>query len=243
MQRIGRVDRRLSPDVEQQLVADHPERKPLRGSVIYWNFLPPAELNALLTLYSRVTHKTLRISKTFGIEGGKLLTPKDDFEMLREFNREYEGTPTPVETMRLELQGLFAADPQLASRLDALPGRVFSGKRHPTPDTRAVFFCYRIPRADVTAPKVDGVAPWTEDAGQTTWLLYDVASAVIVDDPAEIIEKIRCTPDTPRHCEIAPPTLAEIRGKIEKHIKNTRLKQLQAPIGVKPILKAWMELN
>ena len=39
------------------------------------------------------------------------------------------------------------------------------------------------------------------------------------------------------------PTLADIRAKIEKHLKNTRLKQLQAPVGVKPMLKAWMELN
>jgi len=35
----------------------------------------------------------------------------------------------------------------------------------------------------------------------------------------------------------------DIRGKIEKHIKNTFLKAMQAPIGVRPVLKAWMELN
>jgi hypothetical protein len=38
-------------------------------------------------------------------------------------------------------------------------------------------------------------------------------------------------------------TLAEIRGKIEKHIKNGYLKSMQAPVGVKPALKAWMELS
>ena len=65
----------------------------------------------------------------------------------------------------------------------------------------------------------------------------------IVEEPTEIVSLIRCTPDTPRQCEIEAPALAEIRGRIEKHIKNTRLKQLQAPVGVKPILKAWMELN
>src|SRR5207245_3070534 len=59
MQRIGRVDRRLSPDVEKRLIADHPETANLRGRVEFWNFLPPAELNALLTLYTRVTHNTL----------------------------------------------------------------------------------------------------------------------------------------------------------------------------------------
>jgi hypothetical protein len=57
MQRIGRVDRRLSPEVEARLVGDHPEQAKLRGQVAYWNFLPPDELNELLTLYRRVTHR------------------------------------------------------------------------------------------------------------------------------------------------------------------------------------------
>ena len=42
---------------------------------------------------------------------------------------------------------------------------------------------------------------------------------------------------------IAQTTLSEIRATVEKHIKNTYLKSAQAPVGVKPILKAWMELN
>jgi superfamily II DNA/RNA helicase len=137
MQRIGRVDRRLNPDVEKRLVADHPEEAALRGKVTYWNFLPPDELNALLTLYARVTHKTLRISKTFGIEGKKLLRPEDDFEALKNFNHLYEGTPTPAEQLQLEYEKLLADDPGLEDRLHNLPGRVFSGKRHPREGTRA----------------------------------------------------------------------------------------------------------
>jgi len=34
-----------------------------------------------------------------------------------------------------------------------------------------------------------------------------------------------------------------VRLKLEGHIKNTYLKQMQAPVGVKPSLKCWMELN
>jgi len=243
MQRIGRVDRRMNPDVEKRLIADHPERAVLRGKVAYWNFLPPDELEELLNLYSRVSHKTLRISKTFGIEGKKLLRPEDDFAALREFNETYVGKKTPVEDLRLEFRDLLKADPGLESRLDALPGRVFSGKRHPAPGTRAVFFCYRIPRPDHTAPKEDGDFPWTEDAGETKWILFNLADAAILEESSDIAAFIRSNPDTPRHCEIEHETLADIRRKIEKHIKNTALKQLQAPVGVKPTLKAWMELN
>ena len=104
MQRIGRVDRRMNPEVEERLVADHPELKESRGKVAFWNFLPPEELNAILTLYTRVTQKTLLISKTLGIEGKKLLTPEDDYEALKEFNHAYEGTKTAVEDMHLEYQ-------------------------------------------------------------------------------------------------------------------------------------------
>ncbi len=244
MQRIGRVDRRLNPEVEGRLLGDHPEQASLRGKVAYWNFLPPDELNALLTLWARVTHKTLRISRTFGIEGKKLLRPDDDFDALRNFNHQYEGETTQAEEMQLEYQQLLREHPGLADQLNALPGRVFSGKRHPTLGTRAVFFCFALPAADHSgAPVENGDFPWTEVAGRAAWYLYDLAGSEVLDDPSRIIEVIRCQPDTPRHCTIAHETLSEIRGKVERHIKNTYLKSVQAPVGVTPVLKAWMELN
>ena len=121
MQRIGRVDRRMNPEIEQRLVADHAEVAGSRGTVSFWNFLPPDELNAILTLYTKVTQKTLLISKTLGIEGQKLLTPQDNFAALKEFNHTYEGTKTAVEDMHLEYQALLQADPKLEARLKRLP--------------------------------------------------------------------------------------------------------------------------
>jgi len=38
-------------------------------------------------------------------------------------------------------------------------------------------------------------------------------------------------------------TLLEIRSKVQTHIKNTYLKRVDAPVGVRPELKCWMELN
>jgi hypothetical protein len=37
--------------------------------------------------------------------------------------------------------------------------------------------------------------------------------------------------------------LKDARAYIEKYITNTYLKQIQAPMGVKPTLKCWMEIN
>ena len=243
MQRIGRVDRRMNPTVEAKLVADHPDQQALRGEVAYWNFLPPDELNILLKLFNNVAHKTLKISRTLGIEGKKLLTPDDDYDALREFNESYEGETSTDEDIRLELQGILDADLALAARVGQLPGRVFSGKMHTQSGAKAVFFCYRLPRPDHSQAKPDSDLPWTDEAGETRWYLFDLETEAIRDDAATIVHAIRCTPETPRYCEQSQVKLAEVRGKVEAHIKATWLKRMNAPVGVQPILKAWLELN
>ena len=111
MQRIGRVDRRMNATIEKQIIADHPDQKAIRGKVIYWNFLPPDDLENLLRLYQRVSGKALLISKVFGIQGKKLLRPDDDFDDLKEFNHEYEGETSVLEGMHLEYQKLLKQYP------------------------------------------------------------------------------------------------------------------------------------
>lgn len=235
MQRIGRVDRRRSPGTEERIASERPDLIPFREKIVFYNFLPPAELNRLLTLYNKVTRKTLRISKALGIEGKKLLTEDDDYQDLQHFNESYEGQKSAMELLELERDKLFKADPELQARLDAFPLRVFSGKSHPTPGTKAVFFCYRLPvlRND----------EWVFDGGPCRWTLLNLADGLLIEEPPRIAEVIRSLPSTPRITIISRTALVEAMTKIEKHLKNTYLKAAQAPVGVKPILKAWMELN
>jgi len=237
MQRIGRVDRRMNPEVEKRLVADHAEIASSRGKVSFWNFLPPEELNKILTLYTRVTQKTLLISKTLGIEGRKLLTPDDDYEALKEFNQAYEGTRTAVEDMHLEYQALLQANPELEARLRSLPGAIFSGRKRPSKGLRGVFFCYALPALDKEAGE------FTEEAGTTRWYLYDLERGTVLEEPGEIVGCIRSKPATPRKCTTDEEILVEARKAIEKHIKNTYLKRVDAPLGVRARLRCWMELN
>ncbi|MBA7624951.1 RNA polymerase-associated protein RapA [subsurface metagenome] len=237
MQRIGRIDRRLDINIEEQMIKDHPELNKIRGIVQYWNFLPPDDLNDILSLYEKVTSKTLVISKMFGIQGKKLLRPEDDYEALKDFNEGYEGTTTIMEKMRLEYQELLKENPMILDELIQFPTKVFSGKDHIKPDTKAVFFCYLLPARDVTTEQ------WTEDAASSKWYLYDLESEEIFTEPAKIIKFIRCNKNTPRKTEIKKTRLINIRKKMDNYIKNTYLKSVQAPIGVKPILKAWMELS
>jgi superfamily II DNA or RNA helicase len=240
MQRIGRVDRRMNPEVEKRLIADHPEIESSRGKVSFWNFLPPDELNAILTLYTKVTQKTLLISKTLGIEGRKLLHPEDlydDLKVLNGFEKDYEGTRTAIEDMHLEYQSLLESIPKLDDHLKHLPGAIFSGRKKIAKGARGVFFCYSLPALDMQLNE------FTEEAGTARWYLYDLERDTILEEPGAIVASIRSKPDTPRKCITEEKTLIEVRTKIDKHIKNSYLKRIDAPVGVKPSLKCWMELN
>ncbi len=236
MQRIGRVDRRLNNEIEARIIADHPNTKAIRGTVDLLNFLPPDELNRILSLYERVTSKTLRISKTFGIEGRKLLTPLDEYDALREFNNAYEGTTTSTEEMFLAYQKLLKQYPDLPQWVEHMPLRVFSGKEHPTTGSRGIFFCYDLPAKDA------GTGEWTDAASFTKWYLYDLTDGHIEDDATRIFPLIESTRETPRANREQQAFLSDIRREMDKHVTNTYMKRVQAPVGVGFTLLAWMEL-
>jgi len=237
MQRIGRIDRRLDKETEAAIVRDHPDQADIRKKIQYYNFLPPEELNELLDIYKRVTHKTLRISKTFGIENGRLLRPDDDYDVLKDFISQCEGSESMTESLSLEYQRLLAENPGLAERLADLPGKVFSGKETPSEKAIGVFFCYARPGKDVTTDE------WSLEKGDSQWYLYNLEDGRIVEEATAIAAVIRCEPKTPRKCRLEKGKLSEIRTAVDKHIKNTYLKKVQAPIGVAPRLIAWLEIS
>lgn len=243
MQRIGRVDRRMSEDIEKAIIADHPEQKKLRGTVGYWNFLPPGELDSLLRLYNRVSHKTLRISKTLGIEGGKLLTEGDEYDDLKNFDEKRDGTITDEQKLSLEWQEMLANDPALNKTIMDFPNAVFSGKKHPQSDTRAIFFCYNRPGFDTDASREAGEDIWNAKSGDARWYLYDLEREAILESAPAIAEFIRSNKKTKRVLDFQNEALSSIRVKVEKHITKTYLRKVQAPVGVSPTLKTWMELN
>ncbi len=238
MQRIGRVDRRLSPEIEEQIVNDHPDVASDRGQISYWNFLPPKDLKHLLSLYKRVTTKTLLISETLGIEGRQLLHPEDHYNALREFNKAYNGTRSTSEDMHLEYQQLLKDNPQLADRLTSLPNAIFSGRKQLAKGISGVFLCYGLPAYDKEQEA------YTYEAGPTRWYLFNIETKETLEEPGEILGSIRSKPNTPRKLQYEQPTLVEIRDSVRKHIKNTYEDQIDLPAdALRPSLKCWMELN
>ena len=262
MQRIGRVDRRLNPEIEEMI--DRPEN--LKGKVYFWNFLPPKELEDLLHLKKKLDGKILRINKTLGIEGA-LLSPDDPDMAMKLFNERYEGKESTEELMRLEKQRIESENPELWQSLENLPRRLFSGKKagagfgpilnrrgeeiqHLEPNLKpGLFACYRMPPIvgkaadnlmELTTEKYD---PETHPKGEVKWYFRDAETEKISEVLEETWTTVRCSGDTKRIVKQGVTNLAPVRKAIEKHIKNTYLKDIQAPIGAKPKLIAWMEVT
>lgn len=232
MQRIGRVDRRRNADVEARLLADHPGIASDRDEVFYWNFLPPDELENLLALYETVSRKTLRISKMFGIEGKKLLTPDDDYAALKDFNAQYEGTPSELEEIALAYQQLLKDNPGYVDNVKNLPAKMYSGKA--SSQLNGVFFCYELP-----VKKSDGSMA---EEGMYKWFVLDPAAKTVSENVGAIWHAIRCEKNEPRIVTIAHDDFSTVRKMMEKHIRNTYLKKIQAPLGAAPRLVAWLQL-
>ena len=233
MQRIGRLDRRLDPEIETQLNRTD-------ATVHVWNFLPPDELDDLLKLRKRVDGKILRISRTLGIEG-KFVSHNDDDKTLQLFNERYEGTESIEELMNLERQRISESYPKLWRQLPNLPLRLFSGKGvddepppfrnrdgEPIPLNRlgseGLFCCYEMPN------------------GEIKWYFYDPEIDEVLDNVEEIWPEVRCGEHTMHRTEEGLAGLTNARKKIERHIR-TYLMRIQAPMGAKPKLLAWMEIS
>ena len=234
MQRIGRLDRRLDPNIEDQLNRTDP-------TVRVWNFLPPEELDDLLNLRRRIDGKILRISRTLGIEG-KFVSPDDPEETIRLFNEQYDGTESIEELMNLERQRIAESEPDLWSQLPKLPLRLFSGKRandEPPPfrnredeliplkraGATGIFCCYQMPNDEVQ------------------WYFYKAETDEVLDNVDQIWPEIRCDVTTPRYTESGQGGLGNARKKIERFIRSSYLRSIQAPIGATPKLLAWMEIS
>lgn len=192
MQRIGRVDRRMNPAIEAELVKENPSARKSRGHIQIRNFLPPAEIDTLLTLYSRVQSKTLMISSTLGIPGGKLIDESDmydDVKVFQAFKDEYTGDIAPIEELRLKWLTLAKENPGLDEFVDRLPDGISTAKQG---QPAGVFICRRVPVLARTRDD-DAEAEWILEPGEIEWALrtadgleqrLHTIDAAITADPA-----------------------------------------------------------
>ena len=119
--------------------------------------------------------------------------------------------------------------------------RIYSGRE--AVGGSGTFLCWSLPVRIRDADPGLGADAWTATPGDVRWYFRDATTGEIAEEPARIADLIRSTAQTPRRLGTPHPELAEARDAVEKHIRNGYLKQVQAPVGVRPVLKAWMELN
>ena len=82
--------------------------------------------------------------------------------------------------------------------------------------------------AQFSDPPIDG---WAVSQGPVRWYVYDLATDEVLDShtPA-IADLVRCEPDEPRKVRSTRSSLVEARMAVERYIKNSYLRQSQAPV-------------
>jgi hypothetical protein len=141
--------------------------------------------------------------------------------------------------MALEYQRLMAENPGYEETVKTIPQKIHSGKSGET--GKGVFFCYELP-----GKNPDG--SWTAPGkGFYKWYFADPANAgeepaAISEQTYDIWELIRSGKETARTLSVSDADFAAIRKTVESHINRSYMKAIQAPVGVKPRLAAWMEL-
>jgi superfamily II DNA or RNA helicase len=241
MQRIGRVDRRLDAERESAIIAENPTTKKTRGKIQVRNFLPPDELNLILSLYSRVQSRVLLISKTLGIPGGRLLTEDDlldDVKVFNAFLEEYQGEISPVEELRLRYLDLLSQNAGLEDLIDEMPLGVHSCKAGEAP---GVFMCSIEPIR--TVPDDDSEPEWTLKDGRTRWA-FRSEDGMVATDVGSIDSAIRCEPNTP---SIEINDRLGVRNLLHEW-QSDRYVQLMKEAGLpldapKPVTVCWMEVQ
>ena len=189
MQRIGRVDRRMNPEVEAA-----PRRRPPGGRRIpgqgHLLELPAARRaqRASHALHSGHAEDPadLEDARDRGQEApharGRLRGPEGVQPCLRGHQDRGRGHAPRI-------PGAAPGGPGPRGAAAArFPGRVFSGRKRPAKGARGVFFCYALPALDKE------VGEFTEEAGTTRWYLYDLDRDAVLEEPGEIIESIRPSP-------------------------------------------------
>jgi hypothetical protein len=241
MQRIGRVDRRLDPEREAAMILENPKVKKIRGSVRVRNFLPPDELNKILSLYNRVQKRVLLISKTLGIPGGRLLSEEDmldDVKVFNSFLEEYMGDVSPAEALRLRYLDLIAQNPGLEEVLDEMPLGVHASKGS---ETTGLFSCSVEP-IRIMDETGDG-AHWSLDGGSVRWSMRKI-SGEVVTDLASIDAAISCAKETPL---LQVSDRVEVRNILKNWQKDRQaelMKELGLPLDApQPLNVCWMEMQ
>jgi superfamily II DNA or RNA helicase len=241
MQRIGRVDRRMNPVIEAELVKEKPSLKKSRGHIQVRNFLPPNDIETLLTLYNRVQNKILMISTTLGIPGGKLFDETDifdDVKVFQAFKDEYNGDIAPIEELRLKWLEIVKDNPGLDKLVERLPDGISTAKAG---QPGGIFICRRIPVL-TKAHEDDADPEWKIDPGEIEWAMRspDGIERALHTLDAAVTAEPATTANAFSERSALQATLREFEREETKRLRKETQLPLDAPT---PKTICWMEIQ
>jgi hypothetical protein len=132
-----------------------------------------------------------------------------------------------------------------------MPYHVISGKTNED-GRKGVFFCYRTPEPHpLSDDEIErGVIPgWSTEngMGDSRWFFFDIETEEILDGVGLMPQMhtiIQCESDSERVVSLEDQQLRDVKKKVEKRIKNTIMRTLQAPAkGAKPRLVCWLNIS
>lgn len=226
IQRIGRVDRRLNPDVTPQ---DH--------AFDILNILPPDEINDIINLVGAVENRTLRISKTLGLDDS-FFRSDDPAGTLKEFNSACEGEITAADKALHAYARLSVEPPDERTQrlLQAIPPGAFGVWNHAPQDGLFALFTME-PTAKATTADRERFAAVI---GRPV-LLLERPNREPLTDAGEILSLLAQTrPGTPSGTPSDETQLAQRLKKLRDAVRH-RFAEIGLPATIQPKLVCWME--
>ena len=227
IQRIGRVDRRLDPQIT-----------PHEHEFSILNVLPPPEIEKVINLVEAVEERTLKISRALGIDEA-FFKANDPAGTLKEFNRLYEGDMTGADVAATRYTEYFTEpDSKTQTILDALPPGAFGvwGKA-PVDSLFALFEMEATPAATTTDRE-----RYAQIIGRPVLVMEHSGTATLHD--AGAILKILAGTKAGEHSTSPSdePTLAERLKKLNHGVRGA-FADISLPRTIMPRLICWMELR
>ncbi len=230
IQRIGRVDRRL----DAEITPDAHE-----FSIV--NVVPPDEIEAIIELVGRVEGRTIKISRTLGLETS-FLKATTDLEALKEFNAKYDGEMSDTDTAMVQYVALTTVappDPQTQALLDQIPPGAFGVWEGADRDGIFAYFSI-VPKK--TATETDKARFASVLSRPYLALLYNGDQTPLMDAPRVLAALQGIKPGT----QSANPSDDESLKSCLKAITNSirgSFRDIGLPNTLVPSLVCWIELR
>jgi superfamily II DNA or RNA helicase len=228
IQRIGRVDRRLDPEITPH---DH--------AFAIVNVLPADEINDIINLVGAVENRTLRISNALGLDVS-FFKSDDPAGNLKEFNSTYEGEITQTDQALNEYARLSVEPPDEKTQriLAAIPPGAFGVWANAPQDGLFALFTME-PKPSATAADRERFAAVI---GKPVLILERPGKEPLSDAGTILTLLAKTIPDAPSGVPSDESQLA-LRLKKLKEAVRRQFTEISLPASILPRLVCWMELR